>query len=283
MPYFHAMWLWLTAGLATYLVSVGLIIRRFRLPGFVLPACAAFFPALAGIISGADASFLLLAVVLALFLLEREHDSLAALALSACLCKFNLVVLVPILLLVHRRYRVFVYFAIGGALVAISSIALTPFREYVMAVDDAQKKTAGFYPVGLRGFGVAIGQPWCYPILAAGVLILCCWLMKRLSLTDGFCVAITGALLISPYVCWYDTTVLVLPIAVVFARSGSAIRVACLAVLVAVPLWEHGGGNNGPIGFMHVGVEALLLAYFVKATGARLSIYGIERFKRIPA
>lgn len=283
LPYFHALWLWLAAGLTAYLASVGLIIQRFHLPGFFLPACTAFFPALAGIISGADASFLFLVVVLALFLLEREHDTLAAVALTACLCKFNLVLLVPFLLLLHRRYRALVCFAIGGVFIAGVSAALTPAREYVTAVIDAQRKTTGFFPVGLRGFSVAIGQSWCYPILAAGIFVLCCWLMKRLLLIDAFCVAITGALLISPYITWYDSTLLVLPIAVVFARSGPAVRVACLAVLVAVPLWEHGGGNNGPIGFMHVGVEALLLAYFVKATGARLRMHNFERFKRMAA
>lgn len=283
LPYVHALWLWLGAGLTAYLASVVLIIRRFHLPGFVLPACAAFFPALAGIISGADVSFLFLAAVLALLLLERRRDALAALALTACLCKFNLVVLVPILLLLQRRYRAFVSFAVGAVLIAAASMAITPFRAYITAVSDAQSKTAGFYPVGLRGFSVAIGQPWCYPLLAAGVLVVCCWLMRRLPFTEGYCVAILGALLISPYVCWYDSTLLVLPIAVVFAQSGTAMRVVCLAVLIAMPLWEHGGGNNGPIGFMHVGVAALLLACFVNATGVRLKVLGLERFKRIVA
>jgi hypothetical protein len=92
-------------------------------------------------------------------------------------------------------------------------------------------------------------------------------------MTEAFCIAITGTLLVSPYVTWYDSTLLALPLAVVFARSAMAMRVACVAVLVAVPLWRHGGGNNGPIGFMHVGVELLILAYFVHAAlGSRSSL-----------
>lgn len=262
LPYPHALWLWLAAGLTAYLGSAVLIIRRFHLPGFLLPTCAAFFPALGGIIGGADNGFLFLALVLAILLLERRRDRLAAVALTASLCKFNLIFLIPLLLLLRRRYVAFAWFGIGVALAAGVSITLTPVREYVTAVIDAETKTAGFYPVGLRGFSVAVGQPWCYPVLAVGVFVLCCWLMARLELTDGFCVAIVGGLLISPYVCWYDSTLLVLPITVVFARAGTVVRIVSMVVLAAVPLWEHGGGNNGPIGFMHVGVEALLLGYF---------------------
>ena len=273
LPYYRALWLWLGAGLSAYLAAVGLLLRRLRLPGFLLPVYAGFFPAIVGIISGADASFFLLALALALILLERKRDVLAALALTMCLCKFNLVLLIPILLLLHRRYRALVSFAMGGVLIAAASIALTPVRDYVTAVAEAQSKTAGFFPVGLRGFSAAIGQPWCYPVLAGAVFVLCCWLMKRLPMTEAFCIALTGALLVSPYVTWYDSTLLALPVAVVFARSAMAMRVACVAVLVAVPLWRHGGGNNGPIGFMHVGVELLILAYFVRAAlGSRSSL-----------
>jgi hypothetical protein len=266
IPYREAMWFWLAGGVSAYFAAVAVLIRRFRLPGFLFTAYAAFFPALVGVMSGADATVYLLALTLAMVLLERGRDGLAACALIVCLCKFNLVLLVPVMLLLHRRFRAFSLFTIGALLVAGSSIALTPVRDYVAAVVDAPRKTPGFFPVGLRGFSAAIGQPWCYPVLAVIVLLVCCWLMRHLPLTEAFCVAITGSLLIVPYVTWYDSTLLALPIAVIYARSGTAIRAICMAVLAAIPLWEHGGGNNGPIGFMHVGVELCILAYFAKAT-----------------
>jgi hypothetical protein len=272
LPYFPALWLWLGAGLIAYFGSVALIIRKFRLPGFLLPAYACFFPAIVGIIGGADASFLLLGFVLVLLSLEQKRDGLAAVALTACLCKFNLLFLIPVMLVLHRRYRALMMFGIGAVSVAIASVFLTPLGEYVTALIEAPQKTAGFYPVGLRGFSSAIGQPWCYPVLAAATLVLCCWLMARLPLSEAFCIALTGSLLVSPYICWYDSTLLALPIAAVFARSAMPARVACVAVLIAVPLWAHGGGNNGPIGFMHVGVEALILVYFVHRAGVRLNV-----------
>jgi hypothetical protein len=265
LPYFQALCIWLAAGLGAYFTAIGLMIRRFRLPGLLLTAYAGFFPAIAGILSGADTTFFLLAMVLALMLLERNRDAFAAIALTACLCKFNLVLLVPVLLLLHRRYLAFCSLAVGGISVAAASAYFTPLSEYFTAIIGAQRNTPGFYPVGLRGFSAAIGQPWSYPVLSLLAFLSCCWLMKRLPITESFCVAVTGALLISPYVCWYDSTLLALPLAVIFARSGLQIRVVCTAILVAMPLWTHGGGNNGPIGFMHVSVETLILIYFANA------------------
>ena len=262
LPYFQALWVWLAAGLGAYFIAIGLMIRRFQLPGLLLTAYAGFFPAMAGTLSGADATFYLLALVVALILLERNRDVFAAIALIACLCKFNLVLLIPILLLLHRRYVAFCSLAIGGISVAAASMYFTPVSEYFTAIIGAQRNTPGFYPVGLRGFSTAIGQPWSYPLLSVLAFIVCCWLMKHLAITESCCVAITGALMISPYVCWYDSTLLALPLAVIFARSGLQMRIVCTAILVALPLWQHGGGNNGPIGFMHVGIEIFILAYF---------------------
>jgi hypothetical protein len=272
LPYWRALWLWVGAGLTVYFASIAILIRKFRLPGFLLPAYAGFFPALAGVIVGADATVYLLALILALILLEHRSDNLAACLLIACLCKFNLVLLVPVMLLLQRRYKALSAFGAGAILVATASFALVPFGLYVTALVETPQKTAGFFPVGLRGFSAAIAQPWTYPVLAAAAVLLCCWLMKRLPITEAFCVAITGTLLISPYVTYYDSTLLALPLAVVFVHAGTPTRVICVALLAGTPLWEHGGGNNGPIGFTHIAVELFILGHFVRAALNRRDI-----------
>ena len=87
------------------------------------------------------------------------------------------------------------------------------------------------------------------------------------ALHRGLLVAITGSLLIVPYVTWYDSTLLALPIAVIYARGRTTIRIICASVVTAIPLWVHGGGNNGPIGFTHVGVELFIIGYFAHLAG----------------
>jgi hypothetical protein len=268
LSYPNALQLWLGGGALAYLAAVAILLVRFRLPVFLILPYAAYFPAMAGIITGADISIYLLALSISLALLERGRDGLAGCALTLCLCKFNLFLLVPVVLLFHRRFRAFTSFAVGTVVVAASSIALTPsIGAYLTIIRNAPAIAGGFYPVGLRGFSVAIGQPWCYPWLAAAVLVLCCWLFTRLPLVESLCVAVTGGLLVVPYVTWYDSTLLALPLAVAYAKGGKFVRTVCVAVLIGIPLWVRGGGYNGPMGFTHVAVEAFLLGYFMRTAG----------------
>lgn len=275
--YWNAFAIWAGIGLAAYLVSIGIFVRALRLPAFFVPVSVAFFPAMVGLISGQDNCVFLFAIAGLWLLLQRQRDWLAGALLALCLYKFNLILLIPVLLLLKRRYTALLSFAIGAAALGVCSAALASPREYVHVLINSAELIPGYYPVGLKGFSAAIGQPWSYWGLAALALAVCCWLMKHLPFTDAFCIAIVGTLLISPHITWYDSTLLVLPLAVVFGRSGSAVRIACIALIVIQWPWLHGGGNNGPIGFTHVAVEVLLLTYFMYASGIRLSIPGLTR------
>jgi hypothetical protein len=261
--YTHALWSWMLAALCLYLGSVALLIRQWHLPLFLMPACAAFFPGMAGIVGGQDAALYLFCFTLAILLLRRKLDLLAGAVLVVCLCKFNLAMLVPLPLLAHRRPRALLAFLTGAVVIAAVSLRLTPLADYTAAIARAQRETSGFFPVGLRGFSVAIGQPWCYPILAAAVAILCCWLIFKLPLAESMAMAITGALLISPYITYYDSTLLLIPLALIISRAGFYLRLAVFGAIVAVPLWQHGGGSSGPIGFMHVAVELFIVGFYV--------------------
>jgi hypothetical protein len=266
MPYWDAFWVWAAAGLSAYVLSVLILMRRFHLPGFLLPAYLVFFPALMGIISGQDIGTYLLVLTAAFLLLDKESDAIAGLAFALCVYKFNLILLIPVMLLLRRRYKALTWFAFGVVSLAAASIVLAPAREYIRVLVDGPKQIPGFFPVGLRGFGAAVHQAWCYPVLTLLVVIICVWLMKLLPLPEAFSAAVTGTLLISPYVTWYDSTLLALPLSIIFARGGKMARVFCVAALLVIPLWINGGGfSNKAGGFMHVAVEASILAYFVRA------------------
>jgi len=265
LPYYEALTFWVVGGIVMFLTSVLLLLHKFKLPAFLAAACVAYFPGAAGILSGADVSIYLLMLVVALLFLERGWDRSAGAALAICLCKFNLVLLIPLMLVSKKRYQALAVFLFGAVLVVLGSLGVSDWHAYLNAVADAPRIAGGFFPVGLRGFSNAVGLPWIYAPLAISALIICCWLCYSLPLRESLSAALVGALLISPYVTWYDSTLLILPLLLVYSRSTtSTMRVACLSVILAVPLWEHGGGNNGPIGFMHVGVEFSLLVYFVR-------------------
>ena len=259
LPYWRAFLVWGVAGFCSYAACVAILVRRFRLPAYIVPAYASFFPAIVGLTSGQDACIFLLLVIIGWLLLERRQDWLAGLIFALCLYKYNLILLIPVLLVMKRRFRALASFATGGALLAATSVALASPREYLDVLINIRRILPDAFPVGLRGFAEAIGLPWSYPVLAVIVLAMCCWLMKRLPLTEAFCTAIVGMLLIAPSIAWYDSTLLVLPIAVVFGRSGTAVRVVCLLILVMQWLWVNAGG---PIAVTHAAVELFILGYF---------------------
>lgn len=133
-------------------------------------------------------------------------------------------------------------------------------HEYFAVIQVAPAIAKGFFPVGLKGFSDAIHAPALYLPLVLLAVVICCWLYSRLDLTASFALSIVGCLMISPYVTWYDSTLLVLPILFAYSRSNNLKPLFAL-VLCAFPLWARGGGNNG-IGYMHIGVEALLMLWF---------------------
>jgi hypothetical protein len=265
IPYNAALWAWLLAGTTVYFGALVLVLRRFNASLLLLPAFAMYFPAILGIIGGGDIAFYLGALIVALLLLERGHETAAALCLVLCLCKFNLVLLVPVMLALQRRGKALLAFVFGAILVAGASLLVSPLYDYVDAVSRAQQETAGFFPVGLRGAATGLGYAWSYPILVLATVLTCVWLMRRLPIADALAVAITGSLMISPYVCWYDSMLLAFPLIALWNRAGRPLRVVLVLTILAVPLWLNGGGYmQRPGGYMHVGVEVAILGLYAR-------------------
>jgi Glycosyltransferase family 87 len=270
LPYWPAFWVWLGAGIAAYLASVSILIRHFRLPGYLVPAFAAFFPAVGGLIGGQDVTVLVFVLIISWLLLLQRRDCLAGLLLAGCLYKFNLVLLLPPLLICHRRYTALGAFAAGGTFIVVSSILMISPSEYFPVLT---RHIPGFYPVGLLGFSQAMGRVLIYPVLGLVVLVGSIYSFRRLSLTDSFSVAVLGSLLVSPRVSWYDSTLLILPLALLLQRAKLGVRILCAALLIAVPAWQWGGGYSGR-GYFHAAVEMFLLAYLLRgciASGKKFS------------
>jgi hypothetical protein len=258
--YRQALLTWMAAGLGAYVIALGTIMRRLQLPDLFLPFSAAFFPAVFGWISGQDNCLVLVCVVVAWMCLLEERDLTAGLVFALALYKYNVVVLIPLFLVLQKRYRALAAFAAGAATIIALSFAITPLSTYMETLAEVRSETPDFWPIGLRGFAYSIGHARLYPWLAFAVAVLCCWLMRRLPTTEALAVAVTGSLMIVPYVCWYDCTLLLFPLAVIYSRSGGFIRIGCLLVLAAVPAWAYSGRNNGLAGLIDVTVEMLALA-----------------------
>jgi Glycosyltransferase family 87 len=121
LPYHAAYLLYQTVQLAAVIWAVRALARDKA--ELIFFAC--FSPALLlGAANGQDTGFLFALVVAVWMALRREADFTAGLLLSLCAIKPHLFVLVPIVMVVHRRWNVLKGAALGGlALIGISFAA----------------------------------------------------------------------------------------------------------------------------------------------------------------
>jgi hypothetical protein len=112
LPYLMAYWLFQSLSVLALLGSVALLARRAK----EVPYLAALsLPALCALGSGQEVTFLMLILALALVLLDRDRDFAAGLLLSLCAVKFHLLWLLPLGLVIDRRWKTLAGGAVGGA------------------------------------------------------------------------------------------------------------------------------------------------------------------------
>ena len=236
--FWRAYWLWVGVGIGAYFATAYVLMRWLNLSPYVLAPFGAFMPAVFGIITGQDITVYALVMTLALILLLEEHDVAAGILLGICAYKFNLILLVPVALIAHRRWKAVATLVAAVAIEAATSALMVSPRAYVGLLRHlSEPGTEGVKIAGLRGVLVAVHHPQWFAPLATVALVACICVIYRLPLREAFCVAITGALLFGYKTAWYDCTLLVLPLAILIATGGRALRVVVSALLVVAPLW----------------------------------------------
>jgi hypothetical protein len=254
--YWPAFWVWAALGLAAYLVSLVILFRWRGLPSNILPWFALFYPAMFGIITGQDTNVYLLVIIAALLLIASGREIAGGFLLALCMYKFNLILLLPFVLLLKMRWRALISFSITAAVAAIASAALVPPSRYLALLRIIPQVSVGIALGGLRGVTIQVGHPaWYFPFAVAGALA-CIYLIWKLPLLEAFCIGITGALMLSYHVGWYDGALLVLPITIAWSSAGTTTRVALLILLVLPVVWILGGV------FFQVIAELLILVQF---------------------
>ena len=132
IPYETAFWCWL---LLQFLLLVGCWLwasRKFGPDALIFGAL--YLPTALGIASGQDC-VLMLAIGIGFYhLADRQKDFPAGAVLALGLLKFHLLLLLPLAMLLNKRWRMLAGYAITGSLLALSSIALIGFggvKQYV--------------------------------------------------------------------------------------------------------------------------------------------------------
>ncbi|HLJ16164.1 MAG TPA: glycosyltransferase family 87 protein [Bryobacteraceae bacterium] len=242
LPLVPAYWIWLGSQILALLGCWAWAARKFGSDALVY--CAFFMPAAVGLAHGEDNVWMLVLVVLAYTLAERELDFAAGAVLAVGLVKFHLLLLFPLVLLFEKRWRMLVAFSLTGLLEAIASFALigaSGFRQYynLLSRSDLQALAEGRWAMlDVQALALNAGLNsgwWAAPLIlmVVALVLTACW---RAPLWCWFSAAATGSLLISPHVYKYDATLLLLPVLLAIFYSGSKFtRIAAATAVIPIP------------------------------------------------
>jgi hypothetical protein len=251
LPYVAAYAIWLSITLALYLAGLGIAIARFfpheRLRQSLIYCFAlSFHPFLMEtLINGQVAAIGFLAFALA----AREEDTgrpfTSGLALSACLYKPTLLILMLPMLLVSKRFKVLAGFATGALALTLLTIAVegtrvwTGYATFLLRFGEASMGVKGnsvlplqkyvdissfsaLLPGGRSGPGIALVAALA---CAAGATLLRIWWKSRKA--EGgqrmlvWATTVTWTLLLNVYVPLYDVILVVLSVIITAGMWGA--------------------------------------------------------------
>ena len=241
MPYDTAFRVFLGLEYAGLAVFIFWAFRRFGSAALVWCACSPV--AVFAIAEGQDAVLLLMLALGAFLLLERKRDFASGILLGLMLVKFHLFLLVPVAILVQRRWRMLAGYTAAAALQGIVALAalggigkVVAYANFMSTVKNLDENLHPARQISLWGMalnfhfglaGIAIG--------AAFVIALVVYAAYYGSDWQWFAAAIAGSMALPPHVWEYDATTLLMPAMFgMFATRNWALRIP--AALLVCPL-----------------------------------------------
>lgn len=173
MPLAWASHFWNIVNIVLVLVSVKLLLRQRQEQSnrdFVAASLIvfSFFPVLQGLVNGQSSFLVLFILTLTYLALKSNRDHLAGAILALGLVKPQLVIVVAVVMLYCRRWRVVLAFGIGSLLVLLTSwvtIGTGGVAQYIKLIYQMnQTGTCAPYPAimpNLRGAVYRLGQLYC--------------------------------------------------------------------------------------------------------------------------
>ncbi len=240
LPYWTAYCAWAFVQFIAYITTISLLYKRYGFPLIFLVPAAIFYPAMFGIVQGQDTCLYTLLLVLGLGFLQKGRDITAGSILSLGLYKFNLFLLIPVFLILKKRYRAFVSFAGSGILLAMCSVLLSEPDQYIKLLQNIQAYTIGFSPasmISVRGLFHTLKTPFLYFPATCIIVISSLIAIQRLNMAEAFGVAVIGSIMISYHVAWYDGALAIIPIMLALRKEGRMFKVIP-AIMLLFPYWD---------------------------------------------
>lgn len=241
LKFWPAFWVWSSVCLLAYFGFIFLLYRKWPLPISILPAFAAFTPAVYGTIQGQDIAAVGLVLESGVVLLLSGWPVLGGVLLGLCSYKFNLILLIPFALLVQKQWRCLLGFCGSASLAAATSLAITPFSQYVSLLRGNWRLATNPQFEGLK---LLLFMGHVLPAYVPVAILLGAWCvyhLRKLDLGYSLGLAVAAGVFLSPQSAWYDLTVLLLPIAMSWEFCSERVQFAIFALMCATPLWLLAG------------------------------------------
>jgi hypothetical protein len=248
LSYHTAYVIWQSLSAASFIAAV-LLRRSHRLA--VAVAFAWSIPLAVAWVRGQDIGFILLALTLAMFLLETGCPGASGAVISLCAMKWNLFLTLPFFLLRFRSTRFLSGFFIGMLIILVVSFAVAGVSwpgEYLRLLQNPELSPHVDGMPNLRGLFSWIPRHsyfvTTYVLATIGVVILNGFVVFRTASRE-YAMAATciSGLFITPHAYPYDCALLI-PSLVALAFKTGSLTVRYLATLVLTPvfsllLWSH--------------------------------------------
>lgn len=230
-----------------------------------------FFPLVLNFLVEQDGAIMLAIFVGALMAARRGHDLTSGVLLALTLQKPSAVLLVPVCLLLSRKWRILAGYLVAGGALGVFSLALVgtgAIHDYLDLIH--RYPVAAWRMPNARGLAAGLSIPLLWPLAAVVGVAATAWASRNLSFSDSMSAALVGSLLVSPQSYAHD--LYLLTPSVTLAAFGASRWHKAMALVWAVPFTSYFFAL--PLPWCAVGglaVLALLLSHVAGARRERLA------------